>query len=144
MSDAHDDHFGNAFDGDDLPPHVAVPDEPKSPLWLPFLGAGLLAVVLTWWLSTPTAEEEARAAAAASASASASASGSNAEPPPSPPPPSPIPPTPQPALDDHNHPHPAGGPPPTPAGAPGGKPAKVLPGGLKAPGADLKQVKVPH
>lgn len=141
MSDAHDDHFGTAFDGDDLPPHVAVPDEPKSPIWLPFLGAGLLAVVLTWWLSTPTAEEEARAAAAASASASASASaaGSNAEPPPSPPPPSPIPPTPQPVLDDHNHPHP-----PTPAGAPGGKPAKVLPGGLKAPGADLKQVKIPN
>ena len=71
MSDAHDDHFGAAFEGDDLPPHHAVPDETRSPLWLPFLGAGILGVALTWWLSTPTSEEEARAAAAASASAAA-------------------------------------------------------------------------
>ncbi len=127
MSEAHDDHFGSAFEGDDLPPHHAVPEEPKSPLWLPFLGGAILAVTLTWWLSTPTAEEEARAAAAASASASASAAAS-------------VPPSDsvEPAAQPEAKPAPPPPSPPTPRPAP-----PKLPGGVKAPGADIKQVKLP-
>ncbi|MBL8721041.1 MAG: hypothetical protein JNL79_33965 [Myxococcales bacterium] len=129
MSEAHDDHFGSAFEGDDLPPHHAVPEEPKSPLWLPFLGGAILAVTLTWWLSTPTAEEEARAAAAASASASASAAASA-------PPLASVEPAAQPEAKPAAPPPPA---PPTPRPAP-----PKLPGGIKAPGAaDIKQMKPP-
>lgn len=129
MSEAHDDHFGSAFEGDDLPPHHAVPEEPKSPLWLPFLGGAILAVTLTWWLSTPTAEEEARAAAAASASASASASAAASVPPSD---------SVEPAAQPEAKPAPPPPSPPTPRPAP-----PKLPGGVKAPGADIKQVKLP-
>lgn len=86
---AHDDH-APLHEGDDLPNHGTVLAEPRSPAWLPFLGAALAAVVLVWWLSTPSDAEEAAAAAAASASAAAAAAAPEGEakptPPPTPPP----------------------------------------------------------
>lgn len=50
-------------------------DEPKSPLWLPALGAALFLLAGIWWLAwNPSGDAEAKAAAeAASAAASASA-----------------------------------------------------------------------
>ncbi len=103
-ADAHDSHDTHAHvDGDDLPNHGPVLEEPRSPMWLPFLGAALLGVALVWWLSTPNdSEERATAAAAASASASASEAAPaeaapQAAPPPQPqaaPPPRPAPPVP--------------------------------------------------
>ena len=74
----HDDHHAPVADGDDLPHHGVVLAEPRSPIWLPYVGAALLGTAAVWWLSTPSAEEEARAVAAASASASASAAASAA------------------------------------------------------------------
>jgi hypothetical protein len=65
-------------EGDDLPSHGALPEEPRSPAWLPLLGIALLAGTLIWWLSTPNAAEEARMAAEAAASASASAASASA------------------------------------------------------------------
>jgi hypothetical protein len=68
---AHEAHaHAPAHEGDDLPHHGPVLAEPRSPAWLPFVGAALAGLALVWWLSTPSAAEEA-AAAAASASASA-------------------------------------------------------------------------
>lgn len=89
MAHVHDDHdhapHAPTADGDDLPHHGAVLEEPRSPVWLPYLGAALLGVGVVWWLSTPNdAEERAAAAASASASASASAAAPEAAPAPSP------------------------------------------------------------
>jgi len=105
MAHAHDpshDEHAPLQEGDDLPAHGTVPSEPRSPVWLPFLGAALAGVALVWWLSTPSDAEE---AAAAAASASASASAAAAAPPegapqpaeaPKPAPPKPAPPPPPP------------------------------------------------
>lgn len=94
-----DDHHAPVADGDDLAHHGPVLAEPRSPMWLPYLGAALMAAGVVWWLSTPSDAEDARAAAAASASASASAAASAAaEPPPAAtPPPTPPQQPPQPA-----------------------------------------------
>lgn len=73
----HDDHGHAVADGDDLPHHGPVVEEPRSPAWLPFLGAALFGLLLIWWLSTPSEDAE---AAAAAASASASAAAQPAEP----------------------------------------------------------------
>lgn len=72
----HDDHGHAVADGDDLPHHGPVIEEPRSASWLPFLGLAMFAAALVWWLSTPNDAEEARAAAEAAASANASATGS--------------------------------------------------------------------
>jgi len=124
-AEAHEISHSHGAEGDDLPAHGALPEEPRSPAWLPILGIGLLAVALVWWLSTPSAAEEARAAAeaaasaSASAAASASASGSAAPDPGAPPEPTltaipaPAPPPPQPKVPRlgpgmqpaPNHPH---------------------------------------
>jgi len=109
----HNDHGHAVADGDDLPHHGAVLEEPKSPTWLPFLGVALFGLLLVWWLSTPSEDEEARAAAAASASASASAQEA-----------------PQPA----NAPQPGAAPQPQPQPqpiAPGAKGAPGIPSGFK-------------
>jgi hypothetical protein len=75
-------HSTDAIEGDDLPHHGAALAEPRSPAWLPLLGIALLAVVLVWWLSTPSDAEVRAAEAAASASAAAAAaSASEAAPP---------------------------------------------------------------
>lgn len=73
MAHAHDDHHAPVADGDDIPQHGAALAEPRSPVWLPYLGVALFGACVVWWLSTPNAAEEARANAAASASASAAA-----------------------------------------------------------------------
>lgn len=74
----HEDH-APLHEGDDLPHHGPVLSEPRSPVWLPFLGAALAGLALVFWLSTPSDAEE---AAAAAASASASAQDGEAAPPP--------------------------------------------------------------
>jgi|GEM_PF-1912792 len=55
-------------------PHVPASapgdDEPKTPMWLPALGAALFIALGLWWAVTPSAPS---AAAAAAASASAAA-----------------------------------------------------------------------
>ena len=48
-------------------------DEPKSPLWLPALGAALFLLAGIWWLAWNPEEPKPAAAEAASAAASASA-----------------------------------------------------------------------
>jgi hypothetical protein len=88
----HDDHaIATVPDGDDLPHHGPHLEEPRSPMWLPYLGAALFGLAVVWWLSTPSQAEEDRAAAAASASASASAAASAGEAKPEPPKPQPQP-----------------------------------------------------
>jgi hypothetical protein len=82
--DAHDDHHALPLDGSDLPAHGPVLAEPRSPGWLPYVGAALAGLLLILWLASPSDADEAKAAAAAasaSASASAAASGSAAPPP---------------------------------------------------------------
>jgi hypothetical protein len=54
----------------DSPPQ----DEPKSPLWLPALGAALFLLAGIWWLAWNPEEPKPTAAEAASASAAAAAS----------------------------------------------------------------------
>jgi hypothetical protein len=53
------------------------PDEPKSPMWLPALGAALFITVGLWWAVTPSPPppppEEPEAAASAAPQAAASA-----------------------------------------------------------------------
>jgi hypothetical protein len=98
-ADSHD--YVDAAEGpDELPP-----DEPKTPLWLTGLGAGLfLALGIAWLGARPNEPTLSELSPPASASASASA----AEAPPPPPPPAPSP-----ALL------------PAPAPAPSAKPATV-------------------
>jgi hypothetical protein len=79
----HDHDPATMMEGDDLPAHGPVPEEPRSPAWLPLLGAALFGVLLILWLASPSDDQEkaaAAAAASASASASAAASGSAAPP----------------------------------------------------------------
>jgi hypothetical protein len=80
QTSSHDEGHAHApsTDGDDLPHHGAALAEPRSPTWLPLLGLAMLAVLVVWWLSTPSDAEERAAAAAASASAAAEASASAA------------------------------------------------------------------
>ena len=66
---------------------AVVDDEPKTPMWLPALGAALFAFVGLWWAVTPSSAPPADADQAASASAAAT---------PPPPAPTPTPPPPQP------------------------------------------------
>lgn len=59
--------------------HVAsaiAEEEPKTPMWLPALGAALFVGIALWWAVTPSAPPAA-AEAAASAAASASAAAPN-------------------------------------------------------------------
>ena len=75
-------------------PHAAKPvaqdDEPKTPMWLPALGAAIFLSVGLWWAVTPADVPPADANQAPSASASVAAA-------PAPPPPAPTPPPPAPA-----------------------------------------------
>ncbi len=71
---------------DPEPVREPAADEPRTPMWLPALGALLFLAVIGWWLGGPA---EPTQGAAASASASAATSGSAAPgraAPPSPPP----------------------------------------------------------
>jgi hypothetical protein len=70
---------------------VAVDDEPKTPMWLPALGAALFVSVGLWWAVTPAAPPVADADQAASASASAPAPTPPPAPQPTPPPQAPSP-----------------------------------------------------
>lgn len=102
-------------------PHASaspqVDDEPKTPMWLPGLGATLFVAAGLWWAVTPSAAPPASdAAAVTSASASASAAAPAPRPTPTPRP-SPSPPT-MPAPTPSNsgkpmraHPAPGGAPP---------------------------------
>jgi len=116
----HDDHGHAVADGDDLPHHGPVIEEPRSPMWLPFLGLAVFGVALVWWLSTPNDAEEARAAAEAAASASASATGSVVAP----------------AAEAP--PKPEVRPAPRPPGAPNNAPAAVQPAMTVNPAVKLK------
>jgi len=55
---------------DDEPVHALSPDEPRTPNWVPALGAALFVAVGVWFLVTAKGDD-ATAGAAASASASA-------------------------------------------------------------------------
>jgi len=70
---------------------VAVDDEPKTPMWLPALGAALFVSVGLWWAVTPPAPPPVDADQAASASASAAAPPTPPAPHPTPPPQAPAP-----------------------------------------------------
>ncbi len=68
-------------------PSTQPQDEPKSPLWLPALGAALFLLAGIWWLAfgndepkTSPVDDAASAAASASAAPSASASAGAAQP----------------------------------------------------------------
>ena len=50
---------------------LPVDDEPKSPMWLPALGAALFVAVALWWAVTPPAPIAPEPQAAASAPAAA-------------------------------------------------------------------------
>lgn len=67
-------------------------DEPKTPMWLPALGAALLIAVALWWAITPSAPDHAAPDASPSASAASAASV---------PPPHAAPPVPTGQVDDH-------------------------------------------
>lgn len=62
-------------------PHVARPageaspqdEEPKTPMWLPAVGAALFVGIALWWAVTPSAASPASAEPSASASAAAAA-----------------------------------------------------------------------
>jgi hypothetical protein len=110
-------------------PHASasaqVDDEPKTPMWLPGLGATLFVAVGLWWAVTPGAPPPALDTAA-SASASVSA------PAPAPPPPPatrlpPPPPPPSPAQPLRPRPGP-GNAPPGMQGLPPGMQQHVVPG----------------
>jgi hypothetical protein len=60
---------------------AATDDEPKSPMWLPALGAALFVSVGLWWAVTPAPPPPADADQAASASAAASAAPAPTPPP---------------------------------------------------------------
>lgn len=76
-----------AHDSHDAHGQTPREDEPKSPLWLPALGAALFLVAGIWWFAFGTPEpkatspdDAASAAASASAAPSASASAAPAQP----------------------------------------------------------------
>jgi hypothetical protein len=108
--------------------HAPVSDEPKSPMWLPALGAALFLTAGLWWAVTPSAPDVVADAPAASATTIASAA------PAPPPPPPPAPPS-SAALPPQMRigPGGAGAPSPSgvrmgargPGGAPGADPAAV-------------------
>jgi hypothetical protein len=53
-------------------PHAApLDDEPRTPLWLPALGAAIFVAAALWWAITPSSTAAAEGAASASASAAA-------------------------------------------------------------------------
>jgi hypothetical protein len=85
----HDDHHAPTAEGDDLPHHGPAVIEPRSPAWLPFLGAALLGVGLVVWLALPEdpprkPEPEQQAEPAASAAVSAEPQPAAPTPPPRP------------------------------------------------------------
>ncbi len=49
--------------------HTPPPDEPKTPMWLPALGAALFLIVGIWFATRPTEAPKADAAPVPSASA---------------------------------------------------------------------------
>ncbi|HEX7667922.1 MAG TPA: hypothetical protein VF407_25520 [Polyangiaceae bacterium] len=53
--------------------HAELPEEPKTPMWLPALGGALFLIVGIWWATRPEPPKPAPAPDAASAAASASA-----------------------------------------------------------------------
>lgn len=113
-------------------PHASastqVDDEPKTPMWLPGLGAALFVAAGLWWAVTPGAPPPALDTAA-SASASASAPAPSPPPPPATRQPSPPPPPPPPSSAQPLRPRTG------PGGAPPGM--QPLPPGLQqhvAPG----------
>ncbi len=53
--------------------HSTPLDEPKTPMWLPALGAALFALAGIWWATRPSDPPPAAAAAAPSASVTATA-----------------------------------------------------------------------
>jgi hypothetical protein len=70
---------------------VAFDDEPKTPMWLPALGAALFVSVGLWWAVTPPSPPVVDTAGAASASAPAAAPPAPPAPQPTPPPQAPAP-----------------------------------------------------
>ncbi|MBI2391386.1 MAG: hypothetical protein HYV09_17480 [Deltaproteobacteria bacterium] len=68
-------------------------------MWLPYLGLAFAGILLVWWLSMPSAKEEAEAAAAAASASAAAAPSLTAVPAPA-----------APGGDPHaGHDHPHGG-----------------------------------
>jgi hypothetical protein len=93
----------------------AVPEEPKTPLWLTALGGGLFFILAVAWLAGLTSESAAAVEAASAASASAAAAAS-VPPAPMPKTPPPLPPPPPPPIAAAPAPIPPP-PPPIPGGA---------------------------
>ena len=64
--------------------HTETLDEPKTPMWLPALGAALFLIVGIWWAmrpaDAPTGAPSAEPAAAASAAPTATATAAAARP----------------------------------------------------------------
>jgi hypothetical protein len=69
MSEPH----GNSSEG-----HAAAPPEPKTPMWLPALGAVLFLTVGILWGLRPSADGDTGAAQGAAGAASAAPAGADA------------------------------------------------------------------
>lgn len=124
--DHHHDPFHGYVDGDDIPPHGALPAEPRSPMWMPIVGVLLFASLVVYGLSAPTDEEEVAAGKSIAAALGSVIPGFAPPPAASAPPaekapepaaaPPPVPPSPKPRLQPIPTRLPAGAMPPGPPG----------------------------